>query len=166
MNWKWKCPSLSTWPGMSAVKGSHGIPHLLLSFWENMNHTLFCCFSTSWLIKWSHIPQISLFTAGQSNGSQEEVVRLNDKFHVVSCFPHWRWSVTLCWKGFKLYRFIVCVCLYFKHPHHCHLYSSILFLHSLFLHPSVFRAGNLLSASMQFHTALSARVVLESCALV
>lgn len=89
------------------------------------------------------------------------------KIHVFSllcCVPHWRRSMTFCFKGFTLYRLTVCVrvCVFVFQAHTPQ--SSLLFLSFTLLHNAVFRAGNLFSASMQFYTSLSTRV--ESCALV
>lgn len=77
-----KCSSLSTRPapGISVAQSGHGILHLLLSFWKNTNHSLFSVFHVVWQMKWSHIPQISLFTASQSKRFWKEVIRFSEKF--------------------------------------------------------------------------------------
>ena len=106
---------------------------------DGVNHPLFIV--CHWWIEGSHIPQISLCAA-------EKKFNDNDNFPVVSvlCYvPQW-WSM-------KLYvvRASTCSCyLCDQSSLHLHLFSLL----TVFVHPSVFRAGKLFSASMQFHTFL------------
>lgn len=71
--------------GLSVVLRSHGILHLLLSFWWHESYHLHCL-PCNWM-KWSHIPQISLLQWL----ILREVIRFTDNFIQFLCciaFPH------------------------------------------------------------------------------
>lgn len=152
-----KCLSLSAWPapGVSVFESSPHIFHLLLFMVENTLVVVFHVlegWNEAIYLRYHFLQQVSLRELKERSWGLM-MIPCSFSFCVVFRIDGEAW---LCCKGFKLSRLAVCVSLDFKltHTHHSLLYSSVFTLssHSLVLHPSVFRAGSLFSASMQFHT--------------
>lgn len=128
-----KCSSLSIWPAPGIMCGSKwpwdsSPPAFFLEKYKSFSLYCFPCSLTDEMKPYTS--DITFY-----GKSVKEILKrgykVQWKIHVFSllcCVPHWRWSMTLCFKGFTLYRLTVYVrvCVFVFQAHTPQ--SSLLFL--------------------------------------